>query len=247
MTSDLTSAVPTMGAETGYELDEQARVPLRITGFLCLLFGLLSAAALLGRPLLLLPIVAVVFGLIALRPSGGQKPVGTMPAKVGLVLAVGFGFCGFFLPWMKTRTLGSQAAYFAQEYLELIAQDEVEMAMELRRDHVNRHLNSTPLDLYYQHNEDARVSLQRFREEDVYQAIRRAGPGADWQLVEPVRVYHEYGREKATTLWSDGGGVLRKPVYVILAYQVDAETGDGQWHVEACRIEQELLYAEPVL
>ena len=247
MTSDLTDTVPQMGADRGYELDEQAAAPVRVSGFLCLLFGLLSALALLGRPLLLLPLAAVICGLVALRPAPGNKPVGTLPAKIGLVLAIGFGFCGFFLPWMKAQTLGSQAAYFARQYIGLVAQDEAEMAMELQRAYLDRHLGSMPLDEFYLRDQDRREALQEFRHGEAYRLIRRAGADADWQLVEPVRVYQEHGHEKASTLWTDGNGTLEAPVYVILAYRIDPETGDGQWHVEGCRLKQELRFAKSVL
>ena len=61
-----------MQAEAGYEVDESA-APLRISGFLCLIFGLLSFAAILGKPLLVFPLIAFLFGMVASASSFADK------------------------------------------------------------------------------------------------------------------------------------------------------------------------------
>lgn len=112
--------VPRMQAEAGFELDDSAP-PLRVSGFICLIFGVLSFFCTLGQPLLVLPLIAIVVGMFALRRSGGQTPVGTRAAMLGMILAAGFGACGLFIPWMKTMTLGRQAEKFSRDYMEVVA------------------------------------------------------------------------------------------------------------------------------
>lgn len=56
--------VPHMQAETGFELDDSAP-PLRVSGFICLIFGVLSFLCLLGQPILVLPLIAIIFGVFA--------------------------------------------------------------------------------------------------------------------------------------------------------------------------------------
>ena len=123
-TDNFDPTVPQMHAEAGFEQDSVP--PLRVSGFICLLFGVLSVFSLIGQPLLLFSLIAIAFGIFALRRSGEQTPVGTRPAMLGLVLAVGFGACGFFVPWMKTMTLGRQAEKFSRDYMEVVARSEDE-------------------------------------------------------------------------------------------------------------------------
>ena len=128
MTTDtFDPTVPQMHAEAGFELDSAP--PLRVSGFICLLFGALSFLSVLGQPMLVFSLLAIMFGVFALRRSGEQTPVGTRPAMLGIVLAVGFGACGFFIPWMKTMTLGGQAAKFSKDYMEVVARGEDEFAL----------------------------------------------------------------------------------------------------------------------
>ena len=62
MTTDtIDPTVPRMRAETGFEIEE-ASTPLRLSGFLCLLFGLLSFFCTFGQPLLVLPIITFLIG-----------------------------------------------------------------------------------------------------------------------------------------------------------------------------------------
>ena len=81
--------VPHMRAETGFDEADSAP-PLRVSGFVCLLLGMLSVLACFGQPLLIVPLSAIAVGFVALRRSSGQRPVGTTPAMIGMVLAIFF-------------------------------------------------------------------------------------------------------------------------------------------------------------
>lgn len=237
--------VPQMQAETGFELDDSAP-PLRVSGFICLILGVLSFSCLLGQPLLVLPIIASVFGVFALRRSGGQTPVGTRPAMLGIVLAAGFGSCGLFLPWMKTRTLGSQAEQFSRYYMEVVARGQDEFAMELRKDYVNRFPTTMSLKDHYALTEDAARRLMEFREDGINNTIRKRGPGADWILDRPTRVYYSYQREHAEVIWIDPTGETPSKIQMFLEYRVSPD-GDGQWHVDVVQSYRERIVAENIL
>ena len=159
MTTESNTSSIGMSAEAGYGAVETA--PLRISGFLALILGLLSVLSLLGPALLVIPILTLFFGFFALRKYDGPVPVGVRPAIIGLVLAAGFGACGFFLPWMKTMTLGSQAEYFARQYLEVVARGELELAMELKKNYANRYMHNMSLKQHYEMTEGAQ-SCARF-------------------------------------------------------------------------------------
>ncbi len=239
--------IPRMGAEAGYELDE-LQTPVRFSGFVCLLFGLLSSLAMLGRPLLLVPLLAIVFGIIALRPSIQGIPVGTMAAKIGIFFAVGFAAAGFFLPWAKQRTLGSQAEYFVKEYIEILGRGEWELAAELQKPYQSRTLPTMPLKEFYTTNEDAAKGLNELKENNGAMAtIASTADQTDWQLASTPRVFTRWGRQMVDTLWVDRNGFNSEKLQVELEYVIDKQNDIGQWHITLFQFHRERLVAESIL
>ncbi len=234
-----------MSAEAGYESEET--VPLRISGFLALILGLASALALVGAPLLLIPILAMFFGFFALRKYDGPAPVGVRQAKVGLVLAAGFGACGFFLPWMKTMTLGSQAEYFARQYVEIVARGEMELAMELKKNYSNRYMHNMSLKQHYEMSDGARSALEMFSQESVNKTIQELGPGGTWELDQATRVYHQFRLDRADVVLVNYDREVPLKIYFQMVYFPHRDTGVGQWHVEVCTEKTERLVAESIL
>ncbi len=239
-------STPRMGAEAGYELDD-AQTPVRFSGFVCLLLGLLSSLAMLGRPLLLLPFAALVFGLIALRPAIDGIPVGTFAAKMGLVLATTFAACGFFLPLAKEQTLGGQAEQFVKEYFELIARGEWELVSELQKPYRSRFLPTMPVKEFYEQNEAAAKGLTEMLDNNgILMDIRDKADTADWQLYS-TRVFVNWGRQKVDTLWVDRNGDPNQKLQVELEYEVDKQFDRGEWHITLFQFHRERLVAESVL
>jgi hypothetical protein len=239
-------STPRMGAEAGYELDD-AQNPVRFSGFVCLLLGLTSAFALLGRPLLLVPFAALVFGLIALRPSVDGIPVGTFAAKLGLVLATGFAACGFFLPMAKERTLGGQAEVFVKEFLAVLGRGEWELASELQKPYRSRFLPTMPIKEFYSQNPDASRALTEMLDSNsLLMDIGAKYANSDWQLVS-TRVFTNWGRQKVDTLWIDKNGDPNQKLQVELEYEVDKQFDRGEWHITLFQYHRERLVAESVL
>ncbi len=222
------TTVPQIHAETGFESDESP--PLRVTGFICLVCGILSIFSPIGRGMLIFPVLAFVFGLIALRRSDGPPPVGRRPAMLGMLLAAGFGMCGVMLPFLKSETLGSQAERFSRYYLEVIALGQDEFALELNKDYVNRFPETMSLKEHYYANDQSLQRFTEFRDSSVNEMIRQRGPGAPWVLDRPVRVYYSYRREHAEVVWMDPTGEVESKILMILEYRVDSK-GQGQWNV----------------
>ena len=230
--------VPQMRAETGFE-DVESRTPFRISGFLCLLLGLLSVLAVFGKPLLVFPLGAFVVGFIALRRNeegaGGPRPVGTTPAMIGMVLAAGFGACGYFMPWFKDMTLGAQAEKFGRDYLEVISRGDDYYAIELGKDYANRFPTTMDLDQHYALSEQGQKVLEEFQSSAVVNTVREGGEGANWVLDRSVRIYYSYGREHAVLIWKDSNGGVTTKLHMFLDYMVDSK-GNGQWYVEECTV-----------
>jgi hypothetical protein len=239
--------VPQMGSVAGFEPDQET-APLRISGFFSLVFGFLSVLSLLARPLLILPLVALTLGLITLRPSTRGRPVGTTPAIIGMVMAAAFGACGFTFRELKQSTLRQQAEYFSRQYLELIARDEMELAAEVRKAHVNRFAEEMPLKTFYQTNEEAAGSLEEFREEGVNTYVQSMGPDGAWKLDRTPRVYHRFGHDRVQVVWRNTDDPSSRKIEVTMELRIDPETGDSQWHVTRCQyLIDELIVADSVL
>lgn len=236
-----------MSAEGGFDLNEEDVAPLRFSGFLALLLGLASVLALVALPMLIIPVLAIGLGLFALRKYEGTKPVGITAAKIGLVLAAGFGSCGFFIPWFKTMTLGGQAEYFARQYLEVVARGDLELAMELKKSHYNRFMDTMSLKKHYEINEFAAKALQKFRDDGISDALQRLGPDAEWQVYRPTRVFYSGRKDRAELILVNYDSEVPMRVYLMLIYQIDKDTGVAQWHVDECVRYNERIVAEAVL
>ena len=241
-----TLSQPGISAETGYELADE-NVPLRISGFISLLLGLLSILSIVAVPLLVIPVAALLFGFFALRRYDGPAPPGVRPAKIGLVLAAGLGACGFFLPWMKTMTLGHQAEYFARQYLEVIARGELELAVELRKGYANRYMATMPLKTHYSVNEAATQALDEFSRDSIIKTLQELGPDAEWELDQATRIYYSFGLDRAELILVNHDRQEPFKVYMQLSCQPHRETGVGQWQVDNCTEFSEPIVAESVL
>lgn len=232
-----------IGAEIGYEGDEAVE-PARVSGFFSLVFGLLSATAFMGIPLLIFPALAILLGWIALRRCDGKPPLGSGAAKIGLILGIGFGAFGVAVPWMKLVTLGAQGRQFSLEYLNLVANGDDMLALELRKRPPNRLPPTMSLEDFYGSNPKGQKQIAAFRAMPINADIRRIGPDFQWQLYQPVRVNYHFGREQVEVVWR--GPTEQERFQFFMEYQIDSE-GVGQWHVETFQVYRELIVAEKVL
>lgn len=222
--------IPKMNAESGFGVTESDVAPLRISGYLCLILGCLSALGMIGQPLIFLSVVAVIVGAFALRKFDGLTPLGVKPAKIGICLAIGFGACSFFTPWFKTLILSRQAEKFALIYLDVVAMGETEFAMELNKDYVNRMDPTMSLEEHYQGAPQARENYEQFYQSGVNKMIRERGPGAEWVFDRPTRLYTRYLNQHAQLIIADPTGKTDTTISMTLDYLVDSQ-GRGQWHV----------------
>ena len=231
-----------MRAETGFG-DEDSTPPLRFSGFVSLFLGLLSWVSILALGAIVMPILALLIGLFALRPSRFGTPVGTLPAKMGVCLAVAWGICGYLVPVLKTQTLGGQAKAFAMDYIDVINAGYDTLGIELKKENRNRFSKEMPLDDYYDGSEAAVQTLENFDSDGGNSVIRRAGPDANWVLDRPMHVFHQYGIDRAHLVFRDDEGAL---LQFHMQYKVDANDV-GQWHIARVQPYRELIVAESIL
>ena len=240
------SQIPKMNAESGFEVIESGVAPLRESGYVSLLSACLSAVGLIYQPMMVFSFIAVIVGAFALRKYNGLTPVGLKPARVGICLAIALGSCSFFAPWFKSAILSHQAEKFALIYLDVIAMDETEFAMELNKDYVNRMDPTMSLEEHYQGAPQARENYENFRSGGVNEMIRERGPGAEWVFYLPTRLYTEFRIQHAELVIADPTGSPNKRIRMVMDYLVDSK-GQGQWHVSNVQTYSVKRYVAPTI
>jgi len=233
-----------MNSEAGFDME--ATPPLRVSGFICLGLGVLSGLCIIAKSMLILPIAAFLFGLLALRKTDGPKPVGTRVACVGMFLAAAFGSCGYMVDRMKTVTLSRQAESFARDYMELIALGQDEHALELQKEWFNR--LSTDMNLADHYTSDPRIveQLVQFKTDAVNLELKRRGVDAEWVLDRPTSIYFQFKSDHAEIIWSDPTLETSMKIQMFMDYRID-QSGLGQWQMSTVQPLQTRLVAPSVL
>lgn len=252
-----------MSSEAGYEADVNDS-PLRVSGFISLILGLLSGFTIVALPMLSFAIAAVLFGMFALRKSDSKSlPAGTTAARIGILVAVLFGTWGVARYSFKQNTLGGQAEYFARQFVRVASNGNQIYAKELQKSYVNRYLKSMPLERSY---ELERLERERQAEEYANSAgDTPASPPPEeednttildlvkypvdhpWVLYRPVRLFNHYGRQKAEVVLASDTSEKPYRLMIVLEYLVHKETGTSEWHVEECMPFRKRIVAETVL
>jgi hypothetical protein len=231
----LIRSTPAMTAAPDPELLDEPR-PIRLSGFVALGLGLLSFTALFGAPMVIVPVLGTLSALWALRPYQGKRPVGLSVATIGLFVAVLFGVWGVTQRYLRQQTLSEQAVQFASNWLDLLAQGDIELAVELRAEPSRRQSATMPLHEYYLHSEDGQRAMTEFRENEAVKDVIRGGQQVRWELAGPPRAYTLNGRDMVDTTWRDLSGTLSNGVRVGLAYLHADGDEPAQWKVEACDV-----------
>lgn len=229
------SPAMTVGSEA--ELLSEPQATVRVSGFIALLLGGLSFAALFAGPLMIVPGLAAIAAGVALRPYSGLRPAGLTAALIGLFLATLFGFWGATERRLQYQTLSSQAAQFASRWLDLVAQGDVEMALQLSQHPSFRQSASMSLVDYYQTNAEAQTAMKNFKEAPANLEILRAGNAAKWEQERPSEIYHFSGRKLLTTYWRDRSGTIRGPIVVRLEFIPAAGDKPAQWMIDGVDID----------
>jgi hypothetical protein len=234
-----------MSAEAGFD-GEDIQAPIRISGFISLLLGLASIVSFLAIGAMIVPFLAIGFGLFGLRRHGQPTPVGITAARWGVIFAIGFGAFGLGVPLFKKHTLGTQAEYFAREFVKIVASGEDYYVLELQKDYTNRFLRTMSLAEHYEGNEEMQETLEGFRSGGLKTMLVKLGPDAKWELDRSVHVFHKYGRDNADVVLANYDGEKPRLIRVTLQKSVSS-AGDIQWHVSNFMMYRERIVAPTVL
>jgi hypothetical protein len=146
---------------------EQSLVEYRsISGLALAALGLgLASALFLTNPLLApIPLLAITVALVSMRAiktSGGQV-MGRAPAIVGLCLATFFLGWGVASRFSRAMTLEAHAREFAEGWLKLVAEGDLQQADQLRQPTHNRLRSADSRQEVYAKNPEAMRSLKDF-------------------------------------------------------------------------------------
>jgi hypothetical protein len=239
---DETPSEKTSATEAPASIADEGPNPVRITGFLSLLLGLVGAVSLIGQSLVIVPVVAAAFGLWAMRPyRSDTRPIGYLAGAIGLFAAVLFGVWGVTERSLRDRTLAGQAEAFAGEWLTLVSHGDLPLACELQTPPARRHARSMDLADYYRNSEDGQQAIEAFVGQETVAAIIKAGAGVRWRPERRPQVYAERGRQLTTTVWEDAGKIIKTRIRVEMHYTPAYDGKSAQWAVD-----QVLPFVEPV-
>ncbi|MEM6980061.1 MAG: hypothetical protein AAF539_10375 [Planctomycetota bacterium] len=237
--------VPRMGAEAGFEVvADEAIAPLRWSGFLSLLLGLLSVLCIVAYVMVAIPIAAILVGMMTLRKHEGLVPIGTRPAMLGILLATGFGACGIVAHESKRAIMGGQATTFARNFLDVVESGDVPLALELQKTSWNRQMVETDIDSVYSPDENNQELLASATA--LVSGIQNVANVADWQLAKSPRVYQKFGSERVDTIWEDVTGTYDKPLMIQLEWHEMTKDTESQWHVSLFQRHREKRLVAPI-
>jgi hypothetical protein len=198
-----------------------------------LALGIASAAALISPILVVVPLAAVVAGLVALRTiqAGGGLVVGRWLATAGICLALLLGSWGVVRHFSRQMALADQAIRLADGWLELVRRGQREAAHQLTLRAGERMSSLAAAEEYYRTNIQASDSLARYFESEPLKSFVTAGPEVQFRLDSVAQqVQHTHDDEIALKYTFDGPDG-RRPMWIVVVREVDEKTGRAAWDI----------------
>ncbi|QDV67025.1 hypothetical protein Poly24_07160 [Rosistilla carotiformis] len=217
--------------------DQLQSHPLRVSGIVSLLLGLISAVALAGPYMWVVPILAIAAALIALRPS--KLPyAGKTLAMAGLGLGLFFGSWAVASHNAADQLHLQTAKGFAVDWLNCFQTGQAEFCFEMMLPERDRHYKHVDLAKYYANQpapggeQDLPTSgpvFSDFIAQPLVKSLLNADKKPQWEFVRIDSTMRTTGLRRWTLQFEDAAGVIAEPVLVRL---VAKETHDGQIHWE---------------
>jgi hypothetical protein len=225
--------------DTELPVEEPIR-PFRPSGLVSFFLGVISVGALASVSLLVIPVLAVVFGLVALRPAKDRtvRPSGQGLACVGIVLAILFGTWSWGYAQVRESVLVSSGSRFAVDWLNTLRYGETEFAFELTQPASTRQLGSMSLpDYYSESNQIPYEQFSSFLSQAMTKAVLESETDPDWVFDQVVASNRIYDSDYISVRLIDRSGALQ-PVQVTLCRTPTFDDeglimsdGPNQWHV----------------
>lgn len=166
--------------------------PVRPSGIVTLLLGMLCSLIILNRGFLPLAVVVVLLGLFAMRPAPAGTPVGRRAAMLGILLAIFFLALGWTRSAIIERDVSRSAEKFALHWLKLAEMGEWELVYELTNPPSSRQNPRMPLKAHYLKLEKAQ-ELSEYKEQEFIQMFAELTHQPHWELAERPRISRSSG------------------------------------------------------
>lgn len=207
---------------------------------LALLLGVASAAAMVGPVLWVVPMVAVVVALIAMRRiQASEDLAGWNIAFLGLLLALLFGVAAPARTISRQYWLTSRAEQFSRQFLTFLQEGKSHAAHQLRQRPAVRKLLTDDLPQSYEKDPESQKDLEKFVGEEPVKTLLEHGKDAKVERTSIDLV----GRDDRTDLFAvhyrivPGAGVKAIDVVAGVRRVVDLSTGRETWQIDNVSVE----------
>lgn len=231
-----TSESPRAGQADESQLDGYRTIS--VAAILALVLGVASSLALAYWLLLIVPAMAIVVAIVALRQiqTEGSNLTGRGLALTGLALALIFGI------WAPTRLasrdqhLYSQAQGYADEWFDLIHHGKLYDAHQLTLHEAERQPPGTTLENFYEKSSEALQKYDRFYKEGVLKNLLPLGDQVTYEFVgragiPPLELTGQVVLLDYRAKWEEQGKPKSKVIRVAMERQNQYETNDYLWRV----------------
>ncbi len=226
---------PEYGAEA--ETEQNDYRPLSSMAVLTCLAGVASFLAILSPVLWVLPAIAVVLGLAALRElHRTPERTGRRAALAGIALALFFGSWAPVRYLSRQRTIKHYARQFADDWLVLFRHEEFFKAHQLQLYKMQRAGGEVSLKEHYEKNSMAKTELDTFFEADPAKKMRSMGKNATFRFVRTEAIAPEPTRDSVTLryvmTYREKGKTHEMPLFIVLLRALDLVNGGHDWQIE---------------
>ncbi|HTN75155.1 MAG TPA: DUF4190 domain-containing protein [Pirellulaceae bacterium] len=223
-------------------VDEQQLAAYRrvsVAAVIALVLGVASSLALTYWLLWVLPMIAVVVAIVALRAidTPGSNLTGRGFAVIGLVLALIFGLWAPTRAYTRQQHIYSQARPFADEWLELIRTGQLREAHQLTLRQAERQLTGVDLAEFYAKSSEAKGEYDRFATERFLKKLAEQGDRVTYTYVggaelPPADMTGQTVMLGYRASWDDNGTPREVPLRVVLHRQQQADPSTYLWRIQ---------------
>jgi hypothetical protein len=219
-------------AEESIDGEIDAPLAMPVTAWLSLFMAIIGSVSIGAIDMAVLPLVAIVLGLIALRPGRDVHPVGRFVACCGLVLGTLFLAASVSEDWLLKRHLVRHAEQKGLDWLTVLGAGEIEYATELANARGGRQIVGADLVKHYEglHDEAAAI-YQTVTGHVANGRVLPPGERPSWKRVGPAKVSRNYAVHTVDLTYEDQNQVVKNQVSLSLKREFDEYTRNFEWHV----------------
>jgi hypothetical protein len=221
------------------EADVVAYRSLSKAAIVAIILGVASFGALLQPLLLIVPLVAIVAGILALRSISVSTAglAGRWLAVIGVLLAVFFASTATARFISRDWIVTARARRFADDWLQMAAEGRREEAYEMTLSPAQRQLPGTELAEFYASSAERNEELQQFFAESPARDLVEYGSQGTLQFEEVIHsgkssYYGDMVGMIYTLTYTADDETKAVKIHLIVRRSRHRKSGHGQWSVE---------------